>query len=310
MTSTEQVTFFDLDTAAIGRPITRLGISFFPVYLMNNELPRILTSFPTVCSIGELDDPSVPTWTVTNGTGHPLLLVEGEQFVGGDQNRTINVSVLVPGDSTMEIPVSCLEAGRWGRRSGFESGADFMPGPTFTHRRVRRASNLAVAEQAGSVRARRGDQGAVWRSIDDSLGELNVHARTSAMADADAVFEQEPERFDAAEELCKLGPLPRQCGVVITHGPRVVATELFGAEELLQYHWAALVRSYLLEASTNTGRPSADRVLRTLRDTSQTACTLSPGLGLGVERHFRNRRAVGQALTIENSIVYACVLSR
>ena len=33
----------NLETAAIGRPITRAGISFFPVYLMDNGLPEIAT---------------------------------------------------------------------------------------------------------------------------------------------------------------------------------------------------------------------------------------------------------------------------
>lgn len=36
--------FPDLETAAIGRPITRAGISFFPVYLMADGLPEIATA--------------------------------------------------------------------------------------------------------------------------------------------------------------------------------------------------------------------------------------------------------------------------
>ncbi len=304
MTATEQATFVDLDTAAIGRPITRLGVSFFPVYLMHNQLPTIRTGPASGRIIHELPDPSVPTLKVSNPDVDATLLVAGEQFIGGDQNRTINVSVLIPGNRDMEIPVSCLEAGRWGRR------ADFRPGATYTPRRVRRAANVAVAEQAGTVHARRGNQGDVWSSIDASLGELEVAAPTSAMADADSVFERDRERSIAAGELSSAGTLPGQCGVVVTHGPRVVGMELFGAPELLQPHWSALVRSYLLETATFSGRPSADRVLKAMRDFGAAASRHSTGLGLGVERHFTNRRAVGQALTLERSIVHACVLAR
>ena len=32
-----------------------------------------------------------------------ILLVEGEQFLGGDQNRTLNVSVLVPAAAALKI---------------------------------------------------------------------------------------------------------------------------------------------------------------------------------------------------------------
>ena len=42
-------------------------------------------------AIDELADASVPNLTAVNPTDRPILLVEGEQFVGGDQNRTLNV---------------------------------------------------------------------------------------------------------------------------------------------------------------------------------------------------------------------------
>ena len=295
--------FVDLERAAIGRPVTRLGVSFFPVYLMDNPLPAIATGPKSGRVIEELPDASVPTLTAANPTDRPILLVEGEQFLGGDQNRTLNVSVLVPAAATLKIPVSCLEAGRWGRRR------DFAAGSTYTHRRVRRAKNAAVARQAATAEARRGDQNAVWGSIDAELDDLGVPAPTRAMAAADAVYEREPDRQAAADELGALGPLPGQCGVVVTHGPRVVATEIFGAPELLRPHWGALVRAYLLERPTAAGRPSASRVLRKLGRVSKAAGRETPGLGLGVERHLAGPKAVGQALTLESAIVHASVLS-
>ncbi len=303
MTKSTATAFVDLERAAIGRPVTRLGISFFPVYLMDNRLPDIATGPDSGRVIDELADPSVPALTAVNPTGRPILLVEGEQFVGGDQNRTLNVSVLLPAAAKLQIPVSCLEAGRWGRRR------DFAAGSTFTHRRVRRAKNRAVARQAAAGSERRGDQDAVWSSIDAALDDLGVSAPTRAMAEADTVFEREPDRQGTVDELGALGPLPGQCGVVVTHGPRVVATELFGDPGLLRPHWAALVRSHLLERPTVTGRPSPSRVLRTLGRISRAACRETPGLGLGVERHLGNPKAVGQALVLERAVVHASVLS-
>ena len=295
--------FVDLERAAIGRPVTRLGVSFFPVYLMDNPLPAIATGPKSGRVIEELTDASVPTLTAANPTDRPILLVEGEQFLGGDQNRTLNVSVLVPAAAKLQIPVSCLEAGRWGRRR------DFAAGSTFTHRRVRRAKNEAVARQAATADERRGDQHAVWGSIDAELDDLRVSAPTRAMAAADSVFEREPDRQAAVEELGALGPLSGQSGFVVAHGPRVVATEVFGAPGLLRPHWGALVRSYLLEQPTATGRPSANRVLRALGRISGAACRETPGLGLGVERHLGNPKAVGQALTLQSAVVHVSVLS-
>ena len=48
-----------LSTAAIGAPITRLGVSFFPIYLPANELPEIRTGPSSELVIRELDDATV-----------------------------------------------------------------------------------------------------------------------------------------------------------------------------------------------------------------------------------------------------------
>ena len=296
--------FPNLEAAAIGRPITRGGISFFPVYLANTGLPEIATGPATRRVMDELGGGSVPDLTVTNPETSPLLLIGGEQFLGGKQNRTINVSVLIAAGETLKIPVSCLEAGRWGRRR------DFEPAPTSAPRRVRRKLHEAVAAQAGTGSARRGAQAEVWQTIEGELRRMGTHSPTAAIADADAVFRRDPRRGERAEELARLGPLPGQCGFVVTHGPRIVGTEVFGAPELLRAHWPSLVRSYLLEEPTAYGPPSADRVLRALSGIGYAAAKSSSGLGLGEERHFANAKGAGQALTLADAAVHISVFSR
>ena len=296
--------FPDLDQAAIGRPVTRAGISFFPVYLLDNKVPRIATGPEAKRVVDELEQASVPDLQVTNRGKKPLLLISGEQFLGGKQNRTINVSVLVAAGTTLKVPVSCLEQGRWGRREAFRAA------PTNAPRRVRRRVHDAVAEQAGTPSARYGAQGNVWDAIDGELRAMRMQSPTAAIADADEVFDRERGRGDAAAELARLGPLPGQCGVVVTHGPRIVGTEIFGAPELLKPHWAALVRSYLLEEPTAPGWPAPDRVLRALRGIGFAKCRTSEGVGLGEERHFASAKGSGQALTLEGAAVHISVLSR
>lgn len=296
--------FPNLDGAAIGRPITRAGISFFPVYLMENGLPEIATGPTAERVIDELGDASVGDLTLTNPGEAPLLLVEGEQFVGGKQNRTINVSVLVAAGATVRIPVTCLEQGRWGRRR------DFRPAPTHTPRRVRRTLRDAVAAQAGTPYARRGAQSEVWGSIEGELDQMGTSSPTAAIVDTDEVFRRDQGRGAAVEELVRLGPLPGQCGFVVAHGPRIVGAEIFGAPELLKPHWAALVRSYLLEEPTARGWPSPERVLRALRGISRAESKRSAGLGLGQERHYTSEKGAGQALTLEGAAVHISVLSR
>ena len=50
----------NLETAAVGRPINRLGISLFPVYLPVNNVPGIATGPSSGLTIDELPAASVP----------------------------------------------------------------------------------------------------------------------------------------------------------------------------------------------------------------------------------------------------------
>jgi hypothetical protein len=51
--------------------------------------------------------------SVENPTDLPLLVYEGEEVLGAQQNRTFDVSALVPADERIVVPVTCVERGRW-----------------------------------------------------------------------------------------------------------------------------------------------------------------------------------------------------
>ena len=59
---------------------------------------------------------SVPELRFENRSDQSILIVDGEALVGAKQNRIVNISILVPPQSIMPIPVSCVERGRWPRR--------------------------------------------------------------------------------------------------------------------------------------------------------------------------------------------------
>src|SRR3954447_21397409 len=84
---------------------------------------------------------SVNDLIVTNPTGLPVLLFEGEEVLGAQQNRTFDVSVLIPEHSTLQVPVSCVEAGRW---DGARHSEEFAPAPQAAYPSLRRLKNEAV----------------------------------------------------------------------------------------------------------------------------------------------------------------------
>ncbi len=65
---------------------------------------------------------SVPDLRVINRAEKMVLILDGEELVGAKQNRIVNTTILVAAQSTLVIPVSCVEQGRWSYRTlSFES---------------------------------------------------------------------------------------------------------------------------------------------------------------------------------------------
>ncbi|MDE0105803.1 MAG: hypothetical protein OXN89_25775 [Bryobacterales bacterium] len=293
-----------LDRAAVGLPITRAGISFMPIYLAGNSLPEIVTGPNSGIVIDELDSATVPTLIAKNPTNTPILVVEGEHFVGGLQNRTINSTVLVPENTELKIPVSCLERGRWGRNRSHRRSDAYAP------RKVRRETTAGVNASLMHDGSRHGDQGAVWNAVDEVLATNQVSSETSAAEDLYQARRRDNTWSGLVEELIRIGPLPQQCGFAVAHGSRVVAVEMFGAPHLFAAHWEALVRSHLFERPAQGGFPSTTWVLRMIRRFGETASRAEPGVGMGVERRLREPKVTGQALFLEDSPVHASIFAR
>ncbi len=60
---------------------------------------------------------SVPELKVSNKSEINVLLLDGEKLVGAKQNRVLNTTILIAPRSETNIPVSCVEQGRWSYRA-------------------------------------------------------------------------------------------------------------------------------------------------------------------------------------------------
>ncbi|MBI5446442.1 MAG: hypothetical protein HY900_35160 [Deltaproteobacteria bacterium] len=121
---------------------------------------------------------SVPELRFVNGSGHKILLLDGEEFVGAKQNRVLNVSILVAPQRSVTIPVSCVKQGRWKARS-----AEFQTAGRAQFARGRAEKALHVTSSLRTRGERRSDQGQVWERIQEKADALHAHSATGATAD-------------------------------------------------------------------------------------------------------------------------------
>ena len=64
-------------------------------------------------TVEEVGAGSVPELALVNRGGEAVLVIEGEVLSGLRQTRIVNASVLVPPRTRLNLPVSCVELGRW-----------------------------------------------------------------------------------------------------------------------------------------------------------------------------------------------------
>jgi hypothetical protein len=248
---------------------------------------------------------SVNDLIVTNPTGLPVLLFEGEEVLGAQQNRTFDVSILVGAQSTLRAPVSCVEAGRW---DGRRHNEDFTPAPQAAYPSLRRLKNEAVHASLAAGMEARADQDAVWKEVDHKLDSLAVVAPTRAMHDG-----YEARRRELAELTGACGLKPEQTGMLVAIGGEFTVLDRVSQPLVLASLYEPLVQGYALDAfgvvATDVEPPSVDQASEFVESVLATPTLERDGLGLGRDVRLSRGRATGAGVVCADELVQLSVFA-
>ncbi len=189
----------------IGEPHTHGALTIFPLF--GPEPRQAYVSFAQGRDQGvivkELDSgASVNDVLVQNPTDTPVLLFEGEEVLGAQQNRTFDVTALVAAGQRLQAPVSCVEAGRW---DGSRSQESFSPAPQAAYPEMRRHKAMMVNRRLDSGGPARADQSEVWNEVQAKSIRMGVASPTAAMHD---VYEGHRDRLHRYREGLPLQDAP------------------------------------------------------------------------------------------------------
>lgn len=291
-----------LSALRMGEPTTFGGLTVFPLlgtiaqreYVTLDEALRegsVLVS--EVSNAG-----SVPELRLVNRGRTPVFLLDGEELVGAKQNRVLNLSVMAPAQASLEIPVSCVEQGRWqSGQTQFQSGSH-VHFATGRSKKVQRVSESM--EQRGE---RRSDQGEVWSDIQGLFSRLGASSRTQAMADAFEGKALDIERYVAAFSVA-----PGQTGVAFGLAGKVQGLDLFDSPETLSCLLPKLVRSWALDAIAR-GVPKectiqSGSLERFLARVTAADVLEQEAVGLGKDLRLGGPRVAGAALSCFDRLVH------
>jgi hypothetical protein len=241
---------------------------------------------------------SVPDVKVVNTGALPVLMLDGCALVGAKQNRILNLSILVPPKSTLTVPVSCVEQGRWR-----PEGTLFGEGKAmhFASARARKLEDVTVSMARGLPP--RADQAGVWDDVACYASQFSAAAPTGAMQDVYGAVE------GGVEALVKpLLPVPGQVGAVFLGGVTVLGMDLFDSPATFAAEFPKIVRSYAVDA-LGDGAPASPGVAielarQMLAELVAGAWRAYPGVGLGDDLRLAGPHVVGGALAHAGDVVH------
>jgi hypothetical protein len=237
----------------LGRPVTRGGLSIFPVFNGAAVGARGYDLHSAALTVREHSSPVVEELVVENTGVRPALVLEGELLEGGHQHRVATQTVLVGAGQAHALPVRCVEQSRW-------SGA---------HRQVRAGRRAPVRVRAAL------DQGDAWQSV-QQFEARHASSPTHSLVEASRVAEQQ-----AGAAVADLRPLPFQTGVLIGVAGHPMLLEVFDSPRTLAHAWKALLRSAALDAAGAAPVPTPGRRARRFLDRLDLVPLTSSPAGVG-----------------------------
>jgi len=291
-----------MSSVILGAPVSADGLTVYPLFRPSAPPPFYDTLSDAVRAkalhISEVSDAGrVPELRVVNDGARPVLIIDGEELIGAKQNRIVNLTVLVPARSTIKLPVTCVEAGRWAPVS-----REFAPAERAHYASGRRSKLGDVTRSMKAEGVAFADQSAVWSEIAAKSLRFGARSPTGAAA---AMYEL---RHDGLEKILgSIKPLDGQVGAVFAIRGAIAGFDAFDSPATWASVMPKLLRSYGLDAMDATiggdgfATPDPQRFLEAV---SRASCTVYQGVGAGQDLRFEGGGIIGAALEAKNSIVH------
>lgn len=320
-----------------GEPLHAGALTLIPLLPITERVTRQTGYLPleealrrNLIAITEQAQERVPELLATSIAEMPIVLIGGEQVIGGLQNRVLNTTILVAAHTKLQIPVTCVEAGRWHEAPASyaaQDDTDATQGPDATpparraftsdeaaYAKLRKLHAKSVTHSLSAGGGHRSDQSAVWGEVAERMAFSGSHSPSSAMQ----TLYKTPERANKLKETMAMLQRPDSAlGFVAVLGSEVLGAELFADEVLASAYWEKLARSYAVEAldagprsdddtpgeTTNTGTTNTGEA-RLLEAALAADIQVHPSPGLGADARLVGADVAGAGLVYDGVVVH------
>lgn len=294
------------DELSTDEPLIRKNMVIYPILGHDRKLPTVISldealekNFLRVREVG--DSGSVPELLISNRSEYHILILEGEEVIGGKQNRVFNTSLLVMPGMELKAGVACSEAGRWN-----EQGENFTSSENLISSSIRSGSRRAVTMNLREHGVARTDQSQVWEGIQCMSAAYDSQSATSAYREI-----KDGARARLADYTRDLFPARGQVGAFFEVNGKPLGMEIIHPSDLWVWNMVKIVESFATEAlrhGQNDQLPDPARVESSLDLFARGAVTSHDSAGAGLDVRFDGPGFLGSALYWMDTFVHLSVL--
>ena len=286
----------------LGEATSFEGLTVFPLFCESSREKDYLTLDEALekgqARVTEVSESgAVPTLRFENPGDQRVLLVDGDELTGAKQNRIINLTIMVPAQTGIDIPVSCVEAGRWSHNS-----REFASPKRAMMARARASKSASVSASMKAAESRRSDQGEVWQEVGVYQQALEVKSPTDSMSDIYDSYEVPLENYRKAFSAGQ-----NQVGALFAVNGRIQGLEVFDCSETFANYLERLVSSYAITRLAERGEleftatPDTEKFLGRV---SQAEAERFDALGEGDDLRLSGEDLTGGVLSAGDRIVH------
>ncbi|HEV7746682.1 MAG TPA: DUF6569 family protein [Pyrinomonadaceae bacterium] len=293
-----------LDSITVGPSQAFEEVEVFPLFSSRDQLSSLLELDEALAKglveVTEVSEGgSVPKLNVTNNSLRDVIIYDGQQLVGAKQNRTVNITVVVPANSTLPIPVSCVEQQRWRYTS-----PNFAASNQFAYPSLRRTthSDVTASKTLGSSAT---NQSRVWEDISAKSARMDVFSDSMAMSD---IYQTHAPQMEVMSQAFKVED--KQVGYMAFVKGGFAGCDLFGSTEVCRGQMAKLLRGYYLDSLDKGVAFDSVKIEEILREVRAADHREFETVGKGRERRFDATHVQGSWKEVDGSIPHVTILPK
>jgi hypothetical protein len=264
-----------MPTMHVGRGSRHGNLTWFPIFTDAEVTARdYVTNFNAKeVKLAEHDQATVGSVKIHNDGSSKVILFEGTLLEGGWQHRALTRTVLVNARGVTELPVVCVEQGRWGGQAAQRIGSRQAPAKL-------RSAMRGMTKRGNVINQAYADQSRVWNEVSNYAAVNDAYSSTQS-------FVQMRDQLDnqlAAIATEKVTPIYGQRGVIVAIDGYPVALELFDHPDTLAERLQSILDGFQVDA---LAKPFRETPGQRARDFAMRIEQV--GLGTRVDaQHLRN----------------------